>query len=222
MRGTAVSAEVRVSPSIGETASIARGSDGVWDPDDAQGRFDIRWVGAAYTSAGHIHLTVSSYDALRLRRLPKEVPTTATCRFIGAHWKAIFLRQPGGRVIFEWPDFGSCCRPKIADVTRPAPKVFSVTFNPCAHQYGEEIHEASADTYWRTHNIRARDRTGATKIGHPNCDEDRAIHASDGASSPSLTRNFGDSDRTARRTGHCGRCRAECCGIPSARATEGK
>jgi hypothetical protein len=70
---------------------------------------------------------------------------------------------------FEWGDFGSTCC-KTADVTRPGPRVFSVTFNPCSYVYGEEIDFAFGESYWRTHRIRARDRTGEVELSHPNCE----------------------------------------------------
>jgi hypothetical protein len=169
---TPASADLRVSPSLGEAGSTAFVSSGLWDPDDVEGLFDFRWVGAAYTSTGKIHLSVSFYDAFRLRRLPAPVLNTGTDSYVSV-WlsgalNGYFLRK-GGRVIFEWGDFGSTCC-KTADVTRPRPGVFSVIFNPCSYVYGEEIEMALGESYWRTQDIRARDRTGEVELSHPKCE----------------------------------------------------
>ena len=54
-------AEIARGPDDVWSDSMMRGSSGTWDPNDVKGRFDFRWVGAAYTAAGAIHLTVSFY-----------------------------------------------------------------------------------------------------------------------------------------------------------------
>jgi len=172
LTSTRASADLRVSPSLGEAGSTEFVSSGQWDPDDVEGPFDFRWVGAAYTSTGKIHLSVSFYDAFRLRQLPRPGETSDLDSHVSV-WlsgalNGYFMRQPGGRVIFEWGDFGSTCC-KTADVTRPGARVFSVTFNPCSYVYGEEIDFALGESYWRTHRI--RDRTGEVELSHPNCEE---------------------------------------------------
>jgi hypothetical protein len=169
----AASADVRTSPAFGKAGSAALASNGQWDPDDVEGLFDFRWVGAAYTSAGKIHLSFSFYDAFRLRRLPTARENSDTDSHLSV-WlsgalNGYFIRH-GGRVIFVWGDFGSSCC-ETAEVTRPGPKVFSVTFNPCGYVYGEEIELALGESYWRTQHIRARDRTGEVKLSHLNCGE---------------------------------------------------
>jgi hypothetical protein len=78
-----------------------------------------------------------------------------------------FLRR-GGRVIFEWADFASSPG-ETKEVTRPGPKVFSVTFDPCRYVYGNEIEMALGESYWRTQHIGAHDRTGEVELSHPNC-----------------------------------------------------
>jgi hypothetical protein len=165
------SADVRVSRSVGEAGSTAFVSSGVWDPDDVEGLFDFRWVGAAYTSTGKIHLTVSFYDVFRLRRLPTTPGNQdfGVTVLLSSALRGEFLRR-GGRVIFEWADFASSPG-ETKEVTRPGPKVFSVTFNPCRYVYGGEIEMALGESTWRTQNIRARDRTGEVELSHPNCGE---------------------------------------------------
>lgn len=44
---------------------------GDWDPDDVRGPFDLRWVGAAYTSSGNIRLTYTFYDPVETWRFPR-------------------------------------------------------------------------------------------------------------------------------------------------------
>jgi len=166
---TVASAEARVSPSIGEAGLTALASSGQWDPDDVEGRFDFRWVGAAYTSTGELHLSVSFYDKFRVRMLPRisegPYPRHVSVRFSRSLF-GTFWRQPGGHVVFEWGNLGCC---KTLDVTRPAPKVFSVIISPCGYVHGHEIEMMRGQSMWRTHNIRARDRTREVELSQPNC-----------------------------------------------------
>lgn len=174
---TAVSADVliaesRLPPSVGRSDPITRGSSGVWDPNDVKGRFDLRWVGAAYTSTGEIHLSVSFYDGFDWRLLPTD-PTDLDSNvnvWLSGALNGYFLRRPGGRLVFLWGDFGSsCCAPK-ARVTRPSSDVLSVVFDPCSYGYGEEIYEAKGESLWVTRNVEAEDWTGAVELDHPQCD----------------------------------------------------
>jgi hypothetical protein len=154
-----------------------RALSGVWDPDDVEGRFDIRWIGAAYTSTGEIHLSLSFYEAFRARALARYghvtgrndgygyVNVTLSSSIDYGH----FLRRPGGRIVFVWGDSASsCCA--IDRVTRPSSKVLSVTFDPCSYVYGNEIEQVQGDSLWRTRHVRAHDSTELIHLSHPECD----------------------------------------------------
>lgn len=155
----------------GGPSPMMRGSSGVWDPNDVDGRFDFRWVGAAYTAAGDIHLSVSFYDDFRPRLLPRfphYEESNAGVRLSGA-LSGYFMRGSGGRIVFIWGDFGSgCCERDVA--SQPSSQVISVTFDPCDYGYGEEIDLARGESYWARHGVRARDTTGEVALHHPECD----------------------------------------------------
>jgi hypothetical protein len=61
----ATSAGLPASQAFDGSGAITAGAGGVWDPDDVTGRFDLRWVGAAYTSTGEIHLSVAFHDEFK-------------------------------------------------------------------------------------------------------------------------------------------------------------
>jgi hypothetical protein len=142
---------------------------GVWDPDDVTGRLDLRWIGAAYTSTGEIHLSVSFHDEFKRRFLPREINSLYSHVSVGLSgaldgW---FLRQHG-RIVFIWGDFGSSCCER-AWVRRPASNVLSVVFDPCSYVYGNEIDQTQGQSYWRPRETRATDLTGVVHLAHPNC-----------------------------------------------------
>jgi hypothetical protein len=41
-----------------------------WDPDDVAGPFDLRWVGADFTSSTSLTIVVSLYDGFLVEALP--------------------------------------------------------------------------------------------------------------------------------------------------------
>ena len=163
-------ATATLQPFTGAPSPTVRGSSGVWYPNDVKGRFDFRWVGAAYTAAGAIHLSVSFYDAFRLWLLPRissDQESHVSVQLSGA-LNGYFARVSGGRIVFIWGDFGSsCCERDVA--SRPSSQVISVTFDPCDYGYGEEIDMARGESYWARHDVRARDSTGEVALHHPEC-----------------------------------------------------
>ena len=142
----------------------------MWDPNDVTGRFDLRWIGATYTSSGEIHLSVSFYDGFERRFLPRAIDeryshvSLALSGFLDG-W---FVRQHG-RVVFIWGDFGSTCCAR-ARVRQPSSNTLSVVFDPCSYGYGNEIDQAQAGSYWRPRTSRATDSTGVVDLAKPICD----------------------------------------------------
>lgn len=165
----ATSSGLPASHALDEAGTVAAGASGVWDPDDVTGRFDLRWVGAVYTSTGEIHLSVSFHDGFKPRFLPRQIDDRYSHVSVGLGtvdgW---FLRQHG-RIVFIWGDFGSSCCER-AGVRRPASNVLSVVFDPCSYVYGNEIDQMLGQSYWRPRETRATDLTGVVDLARPNCD----------------------------------------------------
>ena len=159
----------KASLAFDRSSLLTAGASGVWDPDDVTGRFDLRWVGATYTSTGEIHLTVSFHDGFKRRFLPRGIDDRYSHVSVGLGtvdgW---FLRRPG-RIVFIWGDFGSSCCER-APVRQPTSNVLSVVFDPCSYVYGNEIDDTQAESYWRPRETRATDLTGVVHLAHPNCD----------------------------------------------------
>lgn len=164
------SAGLTASQAFDRSGVVTAGASGVWDPDDVTGRFDLRWVGAAYTSTGEIHLSFSFYDGFKRRFLPREIDDRYSHVSVGLGtvdgW---FLRQHG-RIVFIWGDFGSsaCCG--RAQASRPSSNTLSVVFNPCFHGHGSQIDRTQGESYWRPRETRANDVTGVVHLALPNCD----------------------------------------------------
>ncbi len=152
----------------------AHAANGVWDANDVRGRFDLRWVGASYTSWGEIHLTVSFYDGFDPRFLPRRedrIPVRGESKVrvdLSGALDGWFLRKENGQLVFLWGDGGSfCCAHAFA--TRPSSNVISVTFDPCSYVHGEGIEMAQGYSLWRTRDVRAVDLTGQIGLAHPDC-----------------------------------------------------
>ena len=163
------SAGLTASQAFDRSGAVSAGASGVWDPDDVTGRFDLRWVGAAYTSTDEIHLSFSFYDGFKRRFLPREIDDRYSHVSVGLGtvdgW---FLRQQG-RIVFIWGDFGSSCC-EHARVRQTSSNALSVVFDPCSYVYGNEIDQAQGESYWRPRETRANDVTGVVHLAHPNCD----------------------------------------------------
>lgn len=161
---------VRASQAPGWSGVVLGGATGIWDPNDVTGRFDLRWIGATYTSSGEIHLSVSFYDGFERRFLPRAIDeryshvSLALSGFLDG-W---FVRQHG-RIVFIWGDFGSTCCSR-ARVRQPSSNALSVVFDPCSYAYGNEIDQAQAVSYWRPRTSRATDSTGVVDLANPTCD----------------------------------------------------
>jgi hypothetical protein len=106
----------------------------IWDPNDAVGPLDLRWLGAVFTPTGDVRITLSFYSGFEVRALPSRVGETSSVQIIlSPHSLGFFLRRSGGRVIFYWGDVGSdCCNTAV--VSRLGPDVLQVT--PNQHNYG--------------------------------------------------------------------------------------
>jgi hypothetical protein len=161
---------VRASQVPRRTGVVLGGANGMWDPNDVTGRFDLRWIGASYTSSGEIHLSVSFYDRFERRFLPRDINDSyshVNIELSGAldGW---FHRQDG-RIVFTWGDFGSSCCER-ARVRQPSSNVLSVVIEPCSYVYGNEIDQAQGVSYWRPQASRATDLTGIVDLANPNCD----------------------------------------------------
>ena len=148
---------------------VTAGVSGVWDADDVTGRFDLRWVGAAYTSTGEIHLSVSFHDEVKPRFLPRQIDDRYSHVSVGLGTVDGWFLRRHGRIVFIWGDFGSSCCER-ARVRRPASNVLSVVFDPCSYVYGNEIDQTQGESYWRPRETRATDLTGVVHLARPNCD----------------------------------------------------
>jgi hypothetical protein len=166
----ATSSGLAASQPLSRSGAVNARASGVWDPDDVTGRFDLRWVGAAYTSTGEIHLSVSFHDEFKRRFLPREINSLYSHVSVGlsSALDGMFLRQHG-RIVFIWGDFASSCCER-ALVRRLSSNALSVVFDPCSYVYGNEIDQAQGESYWRPRETRAKDLTGVVHLAHPNCD----------------------------------------------------
>ncbi len=149
------------------------GSD--WDPDDVEGPFDIRWYGAAFTSSGDVHLTLSFYDDFRHAALPWTARTDLNVRVeIQPVATGYLLRRAHGRIVFSWGDYGSnCC--ERAPVTRLAPGILDITFDPGPYFCGY-FSESSLDTRLSTRWIAGdgathADATTTLRLGQVSLDD---------------------------------------------------
>jgi hypothetical protein len=161
---------VRASQVPRPSGAVLGGANGVWDPNDVTGRFDIKWIGAAYTSSGEIHLSVAFYDGFERRFLPRDINDSYSHVEVGLSGALNgWFHRRLGRIVFTWGDFGSSCCER-APVRRPSSNVLSVVFDPCSYVYGNEIDQAQGVSYWRPRASRATDLTGVVDLASPNCD----------------------------------------------------
>ena len=96
---------------------------GRWDPEDVTGPFDLRWVGADYTSSTSLAFIVSFYEGFEVSELPwrprggpargiaagVEVFIEIDSPNIWAGFSGYLLRRAEGRVAFIYGDLGSAC-----------------------------------------------------------------------------------------------------------------
>jgi hypothetical protein len=140
----------------------------VWDPQDVEGPFDIRWFGAVFTSTGELHLGISFYDGFDPSMLPMgfDRHVSVVRVKLTPALDGLFIRRPSGRIVFIWGDYGSSCC-EVARVTRPAPDVLSVVFDPLDYIYGDNFYEPRALSRWYTDDGPHPDWTRALLIGRP-------------------------------------------------------
>lgn len=107
-----------------------------WDPDDVAGPFDLRWVGADFTSSTSLTIVVSFYDGFRVEALPWKPWLERQVHVeLGRVTEGYFARRAGGRIAFIWGNFRTNCGgtyPASCNrgiVTRPSPDVLRVTID---------------------------------------------------------------------------------------------
>ena len=106
---------------------------GVWDPNDARGGLDMRWVGVHYPRAGRAQLTVT-FHGFRKRDLPARpyrdchCPNRSLWVNVDENHQAVFFRKDEG-IFISYGDHGSsCCH--IYRVRRESRNLLVTTYNP--------------------------------------------------------------------------------------------
>jgi hypothetical protein len=151
-------------------APLQASAASIWDPEDARGPFDLRWIGAVFTSAGEIRLTVSFYEGFDPASLPREPDQRESHVHVWLN-RAVdgwFLRRPAGKIVFFWGDFGSdCCFTE--SVTRLSPDVVRVVFDPLVFPYWNEStsYELRGQSSWHGGGGRSPDWTRWVSLERP-------------------------------------------------------
>jgi hypothetical protein len=132
---------------------------GVWDPNDVQGPFDLRWVGATHTSTGRIKLTVTFYAGFSADKLPdREIFNPGVWVELDDYMTGFFWVNRRGDVVLSYGDTASgCCY--HAPVAQPAPRTLVARYRP--FDEGEPGFVIRGWSQWRLGENRVRDRTRA-------------------------------------------------------------
>jgi hypothetical protein len=150
-------------------------AEGVWDPNDATGPLDIRWLGAKFITAGDTsRLTITFYDGFRTSALPTIVRQRYYPTFRGRGALSVILtdffvgfvaHRHDGRLIFVYADWGStCCG--IAHVRTPSANMLRITF-PTIRDPADPTYDVRAESKWKLHGDVFRDRTRTIHLGLP-------------------------------------------------------
>jgi hypothetical protein len=84
---------------------------GVWHRNDARGPYDLRWVGATYTGAGRIKLTVTFYPGFDAGLLPRRGYRPGVWIKLDGFMSGFFRLNTRDEVVFAYGDnASSCCR----------------------------------------------------------------------------------------------------------------
>ena len=140
---------------------------GVWDPDDARGGLDMRWVGVHYPRAGRAQLTVA-FHGFRKSDLPVrpyrdcQCPNRSLWVYVDEFQQAVFFRKDHG-IFMSYGDHGSsCCH--IYPVRRRSRDTVVVTYRPVDEaDPGYRVIAISSSGRSRA----TRDRTRRFQLGHP-------------------------------------------------------
>jgi hypothetical protein len=161
---------------VGVMALAAPASAGsVWDPDDAAGRLDIRWMGAVFVDANDtLRLTISFYEDFSATALPlmkdRRDMYAAGRGWVGFslidYYSAFLARRRDGAVIFAQPERTD----EFLRVRVVSPHVLRVWIP--AFTTGElDIESTSyflqASSYWDSRGRERRDRTAAIHLPVP-------------------------------------------------------
>ncbi|MGZ8651375.1 MAG: hypothetical protein ACXWX5_04265 [Actinomycetota bacterium] len=165
LRRMTIAALVSLIPAL---IPVPASAASVWDPNDVEGPFDIRWFGAAFTSTGEIHLGVSFYEGFDPSMIPLGFdPRTSYVRVkLTPALDGSFIRRSNGRIVFIWGDYASSCC-EVAPVARPAPDVLSVVFDPFSYVFGDTVYTPRAVSSWHTVDGAHPDWTRSLPIGPP-------------------------------------------------------
>lgn len=146
----------------------------VWDPDDADGPLDIRWLGATFLANDTTRLTVSFRDRFRTPALPTMERGRYYPSFRGPgslsviltdFFEGYFAHRHDGRLVFVYADWGSsCCG--IERVQTPSAHVLRVTL-PTIHDPADPTYEVRAESEWEMGGDVFRDHTATIDLGAP-------------------------------------------------------
>ena len=151
---------VAIATSVVVAAALPSAAAGVWDANDTEGRLDIRWVGARYTSEDLVRFTLVMYPNFRRRALPGE--NLSSRRQLGIHFDAYtsgYYFRKNGRIKLAYGDHGSgCC--EVVTVRRTSRTTLVARVHP--YPWGDEGDPGAlvyATSEFRTHDDRHRDVT---------------------------------------------------------------
>ncbi len=146
--------------SAGEAAAV-----GIWDPNDVDGRLDIRWVGVRYKASGKARLTVVLYPSFRRKALPSAKNRRANYLtiYLDDYMTGIFFRK-AGRIRLSYGDHASnCC--EVVKVDRPNRTTLVAVYHPIDEN--EPGFRAYGTSSFRLDGDMIKDRTRRFQIGPP-------------------------------------------------------
>jgi hypothetical protein len=174
-RRTAVGVSLVLAMILAITGPVNAASD--FDPDDVEGRLDLRWVGAWLTQDGKFRVTISFYDGFRVSALPKvrhgrlrgrgRVSVDLTGPITG-----LYVRRHG-KIVFLYGDFGSSCGLDFprgcsrARVRRSSDNVLKVRDEVFCDGADLSYDEIKARSALEREDRTLRDRTGTLDLGVP-------------------------------------------------------
>ena len=174
VRRTAVGVSLVLAMILAITGPVNAASD--FDPDDVEGRLDLRWIGASLTQNGEFRVTISFYDSFRVSALPKVRNGRLRGRghvFVDLteFISGVYVRRHG-KIVFLYGDFGSNCGLDFprgclrARVRRSSDNVLDV--RDAVFCDGADLsYEVRARTELKREDRTLRDRTGTLDLGVP-------------------------------------------------------
>ena len=141
-------------------APIPASAAGDWDPDDVPGPFDIRWIGADFTSSTSMAFIVSFYEGFETDALPwRPAYEAEVLVHLQDAISGRLVRRAGGRVAFLWGDLGSSCGASWPSgcsrgiVTFLSPRAVRVVIDTTQSEPGWPFN-VSVESHWTTLNGR--------------------------------------------------------------------